>query len=300
MLTISCSTPSIPQLPSDLQKLLEEKDGAIETLKQQVKELQSNNLNGESSSETVSNRELEISKREIDGSIAEWLPENEDQIIDAILAEFNFPIPKSIISNAVDTAIHTELNTTIESIKFDGGDNRYSTETILVIPFSYDIPLAGQKSYSVQIKIDFILESTKVVSANIDTSSIEIEEVTRNTNPSITMMIIPLERLGDTYKYRTALKEESGVDVHFTALVREFIETEYVWTGGRDYFIDHVGGFTIQANKKLEWETSFDLSEVTTYFKEHGEITYRESWYGMDAEGHTIGISYLISTSEFK
>lgn len=302
LFTISCDTQPISELTSDLKKMyedkLEESEHTITSLKQQVEELKQKQQSGDSSSGAVSNKEIEVSKHEIDGSLAEWFPDNEDQIVDAILAEIHLPIPKSIISNAVHTAIHTNLNTTIESIKFNEGDNRYSILTILDFPFSFDIPLGGKKSYTVKIYIDFIIEGIKIVSANINTSS--IEEVIQNTNPFITMVIIPLERSGNTYRYRTILKEESGVDIHISALVREFIETDYVWTGGRDYLLDHVGGFTIPAKNKFEWETSFDLSEATTYFKEHGKITYRESWYGTDADGNAIGINFSISTDEFK
>ena len=127
----------------------------------------------------------------------------------------------------------------------------------------------------------------------------EIEGL-QSVNPSITMTIIPLGRSGNGFRYRTVLQEERGVDIYITALVREFTETGYVWTGGRDYLLDHVGSFTVRAYGRLEWETEFDLTGSTLYFQEYGEITYRESWYGMDAEGNAIGASSSISTNAFR
>ncbi|MEE8472632.1 MAG: hypothetical protein V3S82_05650 [Dehalococcoidia bacterium] len=127
----------------------------------------------------------------------------------------------------------------------------------------------------------------------------EIEEL-QNVNPSITMTITPLGRSGNGFRYRTVLQEERGVDIYITALVREHIETGNTWTYGRDYLLDRVGSFTVRAYGRLEWETEFDLTGATLYFQEYGEITYRESWYGMDAEGKAIGVSSSISTNAYK
>ncbi|MFC1964538.1 hypothetical protein ACFLWG_00830, partial [Chloroflexota bacterium] len=93
-------------------------------------------------------------------------------------------------------------------------------------------------------------------------SETSVGECCVNPEWPITMKLIVLGKSGDSYRYRTVLEEKSGANFHITALTREFVETGYTWTGGRDYVLDHLGSYTIPANGKLEWETSFDLSEV--------------------------------------
>ncbi|MFC1872496.1 hypothetical protein ACFLYV_02105 [Chloroflexota bacterium] len=115
----------------------------------------------------------------------------------------------------------------------------------------------------------------------------------------ITMKIIVLGKEGESHKYRTVLEENSGADFNLTSLTREFIEVGYSWAGDKDYILDRLGTNTVPANGKLEWETEFDLSEARDYYNERGEVTYRESWFGIDHNGNALGVTSSISTNEF-
>ena len=304
MLLVSCtlSTPkqefTTPQVEEKVLTDDEEKQEVIDDEGKQTVE--------QSTKEEVT-QESGGTHFDIKASIAGWLPDNADNVSRAIadLIPDDLAVVRNVAAKMIKTTIMTEFELKIEHIEPIDGDDRYSARVVIGFPISLELPILGKKEYLITVSYDFIIEEGQVIDANIDASSFSMNEVdtqtddTNQAGEAIIMKITPLERVGSSYRYRTILEEKNGIEIYINSLTREFIETGYVWTGGRDYLLDHVGSFTIPAHGKLEWETSFDLSEVKSYFEEHEKVTYREGWYGTDAEGNPIGVVFSISTSEF-
>jgi len=243
---------------------------------------------------------------DVEGSIAGWLPENADNVSQSIadLVPDDLSFVRSFVAKAVKTIIMTALELDIEHIEALDGDDRYSARVGLGFPILIDLPIVGKRDYWIMVSFDFVVEEGEVVDANIDASSFEMKEVTEQdeedeSSEAVTMEIIPIERIGESYHYRTVLKEQKGVSVTLNALIREFVENGYVWTGDREFILNRVGSYTIPANGEFIWETSFDLSEVRDYFNKHGEATYRESWNGIDDNGKSVSVTFSVSTNDF-
>jgi hypothetical protein len=94
----------------------------------------------------------------------------------------------------------------------------------------------------------------------------------------------------DTYHYRLIITEENGVSVTFLSVLRGFRETAYYASDNDDLIVELFYSDTIEGNGRWEAER---------WFKTPTPDTYEETWYGTDANGNTVELSFAIATSEY-
>ncbi|MFC2035829.1 hypothetical protein ACFLUJ_06895 [Chloroflexota bacterium] len=119
----------------------------------------------------------DITRLEVEASIAGWLPLNVDNTSDTIgaLVTSDTPIAKDIASKVIKTALLTELDVTVEHTSPLEGEDKYTARVVLGFPILLELPILGAKEYWVSIGYDFIIEGGQVVDADIDASSFEMK-----------------------------------------------------------------------------------------------------------------------------
>lgn len=300
---VSCTT-EVTVTPKE--ELLE-KDQRITALEQQVADLQAQILAVDPGTvQTTAPDEPEVPENEIESSVSSWITENIDSFSDTLgsLVSVKIPLAEDLVAGILKKALQKTSNIVLELTSPFYQDGRHEIESSIGFPVEFDIPLLGTKTYLLEIGGTFVFEGTNIVDVQFDTASFKMTEISPSEiYPAQTghmrMTIIPLGVSGQSHRYRTVLEETSGIEIHMIALTREFVETGYSWTGSRSYILERLGSYIVPANGILEWETSFDLTGAEDYYNEHGEITYREGWFGIDANGEAVGIVFEISTDDF-
>ncbi|MFC1916311.1 hypothetical protein ACFLW4_06455, partial [Chloroflexota bacterium] len=222
MLLVSCilSTPkqefTTPQVE---EKVLTDDDDKQEVVKDEDKQTTEKETVEQSTKEEVT-QEDGGTHFDIEASIAGWLPDNSDNVSQSIadLIPDDLAVGRDAVAKMVKTKIMTEFELKIEYIEPIDGDNRYSARVAIGLPISLELPILGKKEYLITVSYDFVIVAGQVIDANIDASSFSMNEVdTQKDDPSqageaIIMKIMPLERVGSSYRYRTVLEEKNGVE----------------------------------------------------------------------------------------
>lgn len=119
------------------------------------------------------------SQIEIEGSIADWVPGNVDELSEEIADQITeVPIAKNIAATAIKTAMLARLEIQIEHMESLSGTDKYSVRTNFRFPVELDLPIVGEKEYWVSVSYNFILEGREVTESEIILSSFKMTEST--------------------------------------------------------------------------------------------------------------------------
>ena len=113
---------------------------------------------------------------DIEGAVQDWVGDNVDELSQRIgaLVTANLPFARDIAAKAIEKALLSRLQFSIEYAVPVSGTNKCSARVRLEFPLELQIPLVGKKGYHVSVQYDLILENGKVADADIDLSSFQM------------------------------------------------------------------------------------------------------------------------------
>lgn len=132
----------------------------------------------EAAEPAATTEEGDVAHFDVKTSIAGWIPANADNVSETIgaLVTADTPIARDIVAKAIKTALLTELEISVEHIRFIEGEDIYSVRVALGFPLLLELPVLGEKEYWVEVSYEFTIEDGQVVDADIDISSFEMTE----------------------------------------------------------------------------------------------------------------------------
>lgn len=112
----------------------------------------------------------------IEGAVQDWVRDNADELSQRIgaLVTANLPFARDIAAKAIEKALLTRLQLSIEYAEPISGTNKCSARVTLEFPLELQIPLVDKRGYRVSVQYDLILENGKVTAADIDLSSFQV------------------------------------------------------------------------------------------------------------------------------
>jgi len=135
-----------------------------------------------SSKEDTSSPESSTEKNsqiEIEGSIADWVSSDVDELSEEIAGQITeVPIAKNIAATAIKTAMLARLEIQIEHMEPLNGTDKYSVRANFRFPVELDLPIVGEKEYWVSVSYNLILEGREVTESEIILSSFKMTEAT--------------------------------------------------------------------------------------------------------------------------
>ena len=115
----------------------------------------------------------------IEGSIADWVPGNVDELSEEIADQITgVPIAKDIAATAIKTAMLARLEIQIARVESLNGTDKYSARVNFRFPIELDLPIVGKKEYWISVTYNVIIEEGEVTDSEIDLSSFEMTEKT--------------------------------------------------------------------------------------------------------------------------
>ncbi len=115
---------------------------------------------------------------EIEQAVSKWVDENVDELAEQIgpLLTGNLPFLRDIASDLIKKGLLAWLDVRILKIITIETEHKYSARVELGFPIEAELPLLGERRYSVSIQYDFIIENGEVTDANIDVTSFDWEQ----------------------------------------------------------------------------------------------------------------------------
>ena len=120
------------------------------------------------------------SRIELEGSIADWVPGNVDELSEDIadLVIGDLPLAKNIAATAIKTAMLARLEIQIEHVESLNGTDTYSVRANFRFPIEVDLPIVGKKEYWISVTYNITIEEREVTDSEIILSSFEMTEKT--------------------------------------------------------------------------------------------------------------------------
>ena len=112
-------------------------------------------------------------REEIERAVRKWVEENADELADQIgpLLTGDLPFLRDVASDLIERGLLAWLEVKVLHHHALEGERRYSARTELSLPVKANVPLIGERQYSISVQYDFIIEDGKVADADIDTAS---------------------------------------------------------------------------------------------------------------------------------